>query len=157
MDNANSQQNVVARCFHAVTKEHFSLQLFRLVDTAKLADGLHKLLGLGCGYKLGLMDALGQQPQIFKFKLTGQQPIFAALSPGYVHTVHITQGGNVAVDGAALGLNAALFPQIVHNIPGGDRVVFIGVFQKIFCHKKRFHLLIFRLCHGISSPYLTFF
>ncbi|MEI3311660.1 MAG: hypothetical protein V8R78_07785 [Evtepia gabavorous] len=86
------------------------MQLFRLVDTAKLADGLHKLLGLGCGYKLGRMDALGQQPQIFKFKLTGQQPIFAALSPGYVHTVHIAQGGYIPVYGAALYLQSHTLP-----------------------------------------------
>ena len=72
IDNANSQQNVVAGRFHAVTEEHFFLQLFRLVDTAKLADGLYKLLGLGRRYKLGGVDTLSQQPQIVKFKLAGQ-------------------------------------------------------------------------------------
>ena len=134
-------------CFHAVTKEHFFLQFFRLVDTAKLADGLYKLLGLGRGYKFGCMYALSQQSQIFKFKLAGQQFIFSAPYSVYVHLIHITQGGNIPVDGTALHFNPTIFPQIVHNVPGSDRVVFIGIFQKVFRHKKRFHFLLLCSCH----------
>ena len=62
MNNTNRQQHIIAGRFHTVAEEHFFLQLFRLVDTAKLADGFYKFLGLGRGYKFGRVDTLGQQP-----------------------------------------------------------------------------------------------
>lgn len=89
------------------------------------------------------MDALGQQPQIVELKLTGQQPVFPALSAFYIHPKHIPQGGNIPIDGAALRFNAALVFQIVHHIPGGNSVVLVGVLQKVFGNIERFHLLVF--------------
>ena len=130
-------------CFHTVTQEHFPLKLLRLVGTTKLAQRVHQIFCLPSGYKLGRMDALGQQPQIVKLKLPGQQPVFAALPAVYIHPEHIPQGGNIPVDGAALRFNPALVFQIVHHISGGDGVILVRVLQKVFGNIERFHFLVF--------------
>ena len=115
-----------------VFHKHLPVELPGLVDTGQPLDFFNEAHGLFLRDELGGLYAVHQQLQLRQFKIPSGHIAAAVSSPSRLHQVQSigAQGLQVVVDAFALGGDAP-FPQFLNELCHSDRVVFIGITQKI--------------------------